>query len=173
MKAYCKDQPPRIEILDSQDRRQEELRALADWIARLLDTWILIPGTSIRVGLDPLLGLIPILGDAVANLVGSTILLLAIQLHIPKIVILRMALNIGINTLIGVLPGMGDLFSIWYRSNLQNAALLRHYTTRSHTRATIGDWIFVSLLILILFSFTITILALGIFAIQAIWSLLR
>ena len=107
---------PEIEILDEQDLSKEEIRAVADFIARLMDTLICIPGTNIRIGLDPILGLFPVLGDLIANLIGSTILLLAIQLQIPKVVILRMAANIGINTLFGAIPGFGDLFSIYYEA---------------------------------------------------------
>lgn len=173
MKSKFDQDAPEIEILDDQDLSQEEIRALADFIARLLDTLIYIPGTTIRIGLDPLLGLVPVFGDLIANLIGSTILFLAIQLQLPKVVILRMAANIGMNTLFGSIPGFGDLFSIWYRSNIKNAILLRRYTNRSRSRATIGDWIFVSLLILGILSLATAMLALIFFALQAIWKLLQ
>jgi len=169
MKSDSEQPSPKVEGLDDQPLDQEEIRAFADSIARLLDTMIRIPGTPIRIGLDPLLGLIPVLGDMIANLLGSTILLLAIQLEIPKVVILRMAAHIGLNTLIGAIPGVGDLFSIWYRSNVKNAALLRRYTQRSSSRATFGDWMFVSLLILLILALSIGILALFFFALQSIW----
>jgi len=73
------------------DEEREEICAFADFIARLLDSVIRIPGTPIRIGLDPLLGLIPGLGDVVANLIGSTLLFLAVRIQVPKIVISRMA----------------------------------------------------------------------------------
>ncbi len=164
---------PKVEILDDQGLKQEEVRAFADFIARLLDTIIRIPGTPIRIGLDPLLGVIPVLGDIIANLIGSTILLLAIQLEVPKVVILRMAAHIGLNTLIGAIPGLGDLFSIWYRSNVKNAALLRRYTNRPTSRATFGDWMFVSVLILLILALSLGILALFFFALQWIWEMFQ
>lgn len=169
MKSHFEQQSPEVEIVDEQDVAQEEIRVFADFIARMLDTLIRVPGTHVRIGLDPLLGLIPVLGDMIANLIGSTILLLAIQLQVPKVVILRMAANIGMNTVIGAIPGLGDLFSIWYRSNVKNAILLRRYTTRSKDRATIGDWIFVSLLIFLILLLATTVLVLLFFCLQWIW----
>lgn len=139
---YSQHRPEPI-LDDEQERQREALRTSADSLARLLDSIVYIPGTSIRIGLDVLLGLIPGMGDWIANLIGTTILFLAVKLSVPKIVIVRMALNLGINTLIGAIPGLGDVFSIWFRSNLKNAQLLRRYTSKQSTGATPADWLFV------------------------------
>jgi len=158
-----------VEPVLEEESDREQVRAFAEFIARLLDSAFFIPGTRIRIGLDPLLGLIPGIGDIIANLIGSSILLFAAQLHVPKIVIARMALNMGINTVIGAIPGLGDLFSIWFRSNQTNARLLRRYTTQRTTRATTSDWIFVIGLIILLFLLvggTFTLIVLGI---QTVW----
>lgn len=160
---------PIIDPVIEEGPEREQAQAFADFIAQLLDSAFCIPGTRIRIGLDPLLGLIPGIGDIIANLIGSSILFFAAQLHVPKIVIARMALNMGINTVIGAIPGIGDLFSIWFRSNQTNAQLLRRYTTHSTTRATSSDWIFVIgliLLLLVLVCGTLTLVVLGI---QKIW----
>ena len=121
----------------------ERQLSFAKFLADLLDQRFTIPGTSIRVGLDPILGLIPVIGDALANLTGSAILLIAAQLHLPKIVMLRMGLNIAFNAIIGAIPVFGDIFSIWFRSNLRNAQLLEHYAARDARRADPHDWLFV------------------------------
>jgi hypothetical protein len=94
------------------------------FLADLLDQRFTIPGTSIRVGLDPILGLIPGIGDALANIAGSAILIVAVQLNVPKIILIRMGLNLAANALIGAIPVFGDIFSIWFRSNAKNAELL-------------------------------------------------
>ena len=129
---------------------KEQARAFADFIAKLLDSAFFIPGTRIRIGLDPLLGLIPGFGDIVANLIGSSILFLATQLQVPKIILVRMAMNMGINTVLGAIPGIGDLFSIWFRSNERNAQLLRRYTNQTTSRSTPSDWLFVVGLIVLM-----------------------
>jgi len=115
----------------------------ARFLADLLDQRFTIPGTSIRVGLDPILGLIPGIGDALANIAGSAILLIAAQLNVPKIVLIRMGLNVVVNALIGAIPIFGDIFSIWFRSNARNADLLERYAATGTRRAGLNDWLFV------------------------------
>ena len=115
----------------------------ARFLAELLDQRFTIPGTSIRIGLDPIIGLIPGVGDTLANLAGSAILLVGAQFRLPKVVLLRMALNVALNTLIGAIPVVGDLFSIWFRSNVKNARLLELHATRHAQKAAPGDWLFV------------------------------
>ena len=132
------------------DLEREQIRLYAQFIAKLLDTVLYIPGTSIRIGLDPLLGLIPGIGDVLANAMGSLLLFLATRLNVPKIVLVRMALNIMLNTVIGAIPSIGDLFSIWFQSNVRNAALLRRYSARARPTSTALDWFFVIGLILVL-----------------------
>lgn len=99
--------------------------ATAELLAKVLDTTVKIPGTPFYVGLDPLLGLIPGLGDILANLIGTAILVLAARLHVPQVVVMRMSLNLLINGVIGAIPIVGDLFSFWFRSHARNAELLR------------------------------------------------
>ena len=128
---------------DTRDPQRESLRAAADLLARILDTAIPIPGTNLRIGLDPLLGLLPGIGDALANLIGSTILMLAARLSVPKIVLMRMGVNILLNGAIGAIPVAGDAFSVWFQSNARNAVLLRRANTSTHRSARMSDWIFV------------------------------
>jgi len=106
--------------------------ATAELLAKVLDTAVKIPGTSFSLGLDPLLGLIPGLGDLLANLIGTAILVLAARLHVPQIVIARMSLNLLINGAVGAIPVVGDLFSIWFRSHARNAELLRRAMTQPY-----------------------------------------
>ena len=115
---------------------------MARILAYILDNSIRIPGTSIRFGLDPLIGLIPGLGDAVAGLAGTMILLLAAQQRVPKIVLVRMSLNIGLNSVLGAIPVAGDLFSAWFKSNLRNLDLLERQSAPGR-RSTASDWAFV------------------------------
>ncbi len=130
---------------------ESDLAAQRLWIARyladLLDRRFTIPGTSIRIGLDPILGLVPGIGDLLANLTGSAILFIAAQFGIPKIVLLRMGLNIAINAMIGAIPIFGDIFSIWFRSNVKNVQLLERYAGGPRRRSTAADWSFVIALI--------------------------
>ncbi len=131
----------------SQDSSETELRRqalveAAELLAKVLDTTVRIPGTSLYLGLDPLIGLIPGIGDVLANLIGTVILGMAARLEVPRIVITRMSLNLLINGVVGAVPIFGDLFSVWFRSNSRNADLLRQAATQA-TRRTHYDWTYV------------------------------
>ena len=129
--------------MQKQDASSSQKVRFARFLAELLDQRFTIPGTSIRIGLDPILGLIPGIGDGLANIAGSTILLIAAQYRLPKIVILRMGLNVALNAMIGAVPIFGDIFSIWFRSNVKNVQLLERYLGADERESTFGNWIFV------------------------------
>ena len=126
-----------------QDDVREHLIEIADILAKALDTAVRIPGTSWYIGLDPLIGLIPGIGDALANLIGTVILGVAARLRLPRIVLARMSLNLLINGVVGAVPVAGDLFSVWFRSHAKNAALLREAAMKPD-RETRPDWFYVA-----------------------------
>jgi hypothetical protein len=126
----------------SADPERELLVTTAETLAAILDSAVRIPGTRITVGLDPLLGLIPGVGDLLASLIGAAILGIAVRLRVPKIVLARMCLNLLLNGALGAVPGAGDAFSVWFRSNVRNAALLRRVVQVPHP-TTAPDWAFV------------------------------
>jgi hypothetical protein len=96
----------------------------AETIAHVLDDMLRIPGTRMRIGADPLLGLIPLIGDAIATLLGTSILLTARQLNVPWTVVAHMSFNLFKNGLIGSVPFIGDAYSFHFKCNAVNAALL-------------------------------------------------
>ena len=145
---------------------------LARFLADLLDQRFTIPGTSIRIGLDPIVSLIPGVGDLLANLTGSVILVIAAQLGVPKIVLTRMGINIAINTLLGAVPFFGDVISIWYRSNVKNVELLERYVGKESKRADSKDWLFVIALIVGLLLLLGGIAVFGIWVLKQIWQAL-
>jgi Domain of unknown function (DUF4112) len=144
----------------SPDPQREALVAAAEFLAKVLDTTIKVPGTTIYIGLDPLLGLIPGIGDMLANLIGSVILILAARLHVPQIVITRMGLNLLINGTIGAIPFFGDLFSIWFRSHARNADLLRRAAAEPYRETQQAKWYVAAII-----GGTIVLLALAIAAV--------
>jgi hypothetical protein len=140
----------------------------ARFLADLLDQRFTIPGTSIRIGLDPIISLIPGIGDAVANIAGSAILLIGAQLGLPRIVLLRMGMNIAVNTALGLVPVFGDIASIWFRSNVKNVELLEKYAGSETQPSTAKDWLFVIAVIGVLFLLLIGSLAGIVFVIKRI-----
>ncbi|MBV9105413.1 MAG: DUF4112 domain-containing protein [Verrucomicrobia bacterium] len=127
-------------------KRVDDLDPLIKLVSRLLDTVFLIPGTRIRFGLEPIIGLIPVLGDQVTSLVSAALLYRSVQHRLPKIALVRMALNIFINAVIGMVPVIGDIFVLWYKPNIRNYTILQRYAGQA-SAPTGGDWLFVSVLI--------------------------
>jgi hypothetical protein len=127
--------------------QEQRLRALRH-TARLLDSAFQVPGTSYRFGLDPVLGLVPVLGDLVSPLFTIGILWQAHDLGIPRVVQLRMLGNVAIDALVGTVPFVGDLFDFAWKSNDMNLALLDKHALEE-SGASRGDWLFVTGLTLI------------------------
>jgi len=100
------------------------------WLRRLsraLDDCIPVPGTRHRIGLDPLLGLVPGLGDIIAGLLGTLVLFEAVRRRLPRMTQLRITLNILIDTVLGAIPVVGDAFDAVWKTNLRNTALLEQH----------------------------------------------
>jgi hypothetical protein len=105
--------------------------AIPPWVRHLvllMDGAFRIPGTEIRVGLDPILGLLlPGAGDVLGALPSFLIIALATRQGVPPVVVLRMLLNVAIDSLVGAIPLFGDLFDVTFRSNQMNLALLERH----------------------------------------------
>lgn len=110
-------------------RAAEESSAAARIVAHWMDELFVIPGTNLRIGLDPIIGLFPGIGDALASSVGFVILTEGIRQRVPLSALMRMGLNILINDAVGCIPIVGDAFSVWFKSNSLNLALLNRWKT--------------------------------------------
>jgi hypothetical protein len=104
----------------------KNIKQLERW-AWLLDNSIRIPGTSIRMGFDSLIGLIPGIGDVTGGALSSYLLLQAVSSGIPSVVIARMVVNVVFDTLIGMIPLVGDIFDIAFKANQRNIELMTNY----------------------------------------------
>ena len=102
-------------------------------VAHLMDSQFRLPGTRFRFGLDPLLGLVPVVGDLSTMAVSVALLLTMLRHGASGAVAVRMALNILLDTVVGAVPILGNAFDFAYKSNERNVALLRrHYATGRH-----------------------------------------
>jgi hypothetical protein len=139
---------PRVTRLRSltaeQERRLAGLRRIAD----LLDNAFLVPGTSYRVGLDPIVGVLPVLGDLISPLFTIGMLLQARQLGVPKVVQARMLINVAVDALVGSIPVLGDLFDFAWKANDMNLGLLELHA-REERHGSRGDYAFVTLMIVL------------------------
>lgn len=133
--------------------RSVEVEQGLERLSWLMDDLFRVPILGWRVGLDPLVGLIPGVGDTATTLASLYILTSAVRYRVPKVTLLRMGLNLAIDYAVGALPLVGDLFDAWWKSNQRNVDLLRQRATVSASEARegeISDWLFVGLIILLL-----------------------
>ena len=140
----------------------------AERIAYWLDEFGRIPLTNIRIGLDPIVGAIPWLGDTFTA--GLSIYLIGTGLYygLPKIVLLRMASNVGIDFLIGLVPYVGDAADFFVKSNRRNLRLLREYAGE-RTTPRLSDWLFAGSLILLLLALVASTMTLSFWLARKAW----
>ena len=164
------------EVLPPEDRSgsrrtSASLEPLFRWLALIMDEFLRFPGTKIRFGLDPIIGLLPGIGDVSSAIISAVALIHAARYGVPKILLARMATNILINELVGIIPGLGDAFSFWFKSNVRNYKLLRRYSA-APTRSRKGDWIFLVAVLSLLFVIVCTGLIVSLLVLQAMWQLI-
>ena len=116
-----------------------------------LNSAVGIPGTRFRFGLDPVLGLVPGLGDLTGAALSGYIVLVGIQLGASRSIVMRMLANVAIDTAVGAVPVFGDLFDAGWKSNNRNAALIeRHVAAPGATRTSSRVLLGLALLVLVL-----------------------
>lgn len=112
-------------------------------IARLMDDMFIIPGTTIRFGLDPIIGLLPAVGASASAVVSLALIALSSRRGVPKVVLARMAANVMLNAALDSVPVVGDALSVFFRSNTRNYELLQKHAGPSRPSTT-GDWLFLA-----------------------------
>jgi hypothetical protein len=117
-------------------------------LAAVLDDIFQIPGTKIRFGLDPIVGLVPGLGDVITGLLSFLIVFTGWRRGLSKVTVMRMVANIAIDTLLGSIPVFGDVFDTVWKSNRMNYKLLVRDRGGQRAQHVSRDWLFFVLLLL-------------------------
>lgn len=108
------------------------VRRRIEALERMLEGMVQVPLLGRKVGLDAVLGLIPVAGDAISAVLGMYIVWEARNLGMSRWQIWRMTANVGVDTLIGAVPLAGDLFDFVYRSNSRNLKIIRKHLDKHH-----------------------------------------
>ena len=119
---------PSADARDARDARLQRLRRYAQW----MDAGFTVPFTSLRVGIDAIIGLVPGLGDAAGALMAGWVLLEAVRLGASRTTLMRMAGNIAVDTVTGAVPLLGDAVDVVWKANLRNVALLERHAADAH-----------------------------------------
>lgn len=138
-------------------------------MSHVLDEAITIPGIGVRVGLDPILGLLPGGGDVVTGLLSVYVVFEAAKMGLPAPTLGRMGFNILLDVLSGMVPVLGDLFDVGWKANSRNVALIeKHLAAPVPSRA--ADKVFAFLVIGALVALVIGVAALSVWIVAQLWS---
>ena len=137
----------------------------------MLDSAIGLPGPSIRIGLDPIIGLVPGAGDVITASMSAYLIVVAARAGAPAPVLVRMVANILVDTGLGAVPIVGDLFDVAFKSNVKNLRLLERLATEpaTVTKSNRGLGVALAVVVVIL---VLGIATAGFFAARALWHLL-
>lgn len=103
----------------------------------LLERSLKVPGTNIPIGLDSVIGLVPVVGDLIAAAMGAYIVWEARNLDLPKWKLARMAGNVVLDTAVGAVPVVGDALDFIYRSNSRNLRIVKKHLDKHHPQSRI------------------------------------
>lgn len=115
------------------------VRRRVEAMERMLETALVVPGTGRRVGLDAVVGLIPVAGDVIAAALGLYLVWEARNLGMSKWQLARMTANVGFDTLVGAIPIAGDVFDFVFRSNSRNLRIIRRHLDKHHPHTRVID----------------------------------
>ena len=122
-------------LADDHASRTRRVRVLA----KLLDNSISIPGTGWKIGFDPIIGLIPGIGDLIGAVMSGYIILEAARAEIPTLTLARMLGNVGIDTLLGAIPIIGAIPDLFFRSNSRNLRIVKRWLDKHHPETMIVE----------------------------------
>ena len=125
---------------------QQPALVLLDLLSFVMDRLFEVPGTKVRFGLNTLLLLLPIAGDAFSSAVSMFILTVGLSvIRVPRIVAARMMTNSLIDASVGWVPVFGDLFNLWFKADTRNVRLLMEYAGRADDGRTPAwkHWLYV------------------------------
>lgn len=105
----------------------------------VLERSFMLPGINRAVGLDAIIGLVPVIGDFISAAIGSYLVWEARNLGLPKWKLARMMANIGVDTAIGAVPFIGDAFDVMFRSNTRNLRIVKAHLQKHHPSTVIID----------------------------------
>lgn len=118
-------------------RDPSSVRTRIEAMEAMLEGIFTIPGTRRRVGLDSIIGLIPVVGDIATAAMGAWIVWEARNLGMSKFQLARMTLNVGVDTALGAIPFAGDAFDLFFKSNSRNLRLIRKHLDKHHPASVI------------------------------------
>ena len=108
------------------------IRARVEALELLLERSFRIPGINVPIGLDGLIGLVPVLGDVITTALGAYMVWEARNLGLSKWHLTRMGANVAFDTVLGLVPVVGDAADFMFRSNTRNLRIIKKHLDKHH-----------------------------------------
>ncbi len=131
-------------------RGSDDALRTVDTLAELLDSKFRLPGTNFRFGLDALVGLLPIGGDAVSFLASAGVVLTLVRHGASPMLAFRMLVNVALDAILGSVPVLGDLFDVTFKANNRNVRLMREYYVAGQHRGSVWPVLLATFVALVL-----------------------
>lgn len=154
-----------------QDPAAKPTMARLNRFAWLLDNSIRVPGTRYRIGLDPLIGLIPGIGDAIGALLSLVIVGEALRARLPASILLRMAFNVALEVTVGAVPIVGDIFDMTWKANARNARLMERYLESSRPTVAASRAFLIAMTVMLLVVLAAAVVV-GFLVLRRLWHVL-
>jgi len=135
------------------EEQNEERLLRLKLLSKRLDEIITIPGTKYKIGSDPIIGAIPVVGDLIGSIISIYILYSGSKMGLSAKVISKMCLNIGIDFIFGLIPIIGDVFDMGWKANKRNVKLIENNINKTKENDSFSNLIIATLTILILVVF--------------------
>lgn len=135
----AEDFAARLDSMPGLGRDPQSVRQRIEMMEQVLENAITLPGTRFRLGLDAIIGVIPVLGDLISASMGAWIVWEARNLGLSRWQLIRMSSNVAVDTAIGAIPIVGDAFDLVFRSNTRNLRIIRKHLDKHHPATAIID----------------------------------
>ncbi|HWH17903.1 MAG TPA: DUF4112 domain-containing protein [Allosphingosinicella sp.] len=120
-------------------RDPASVRRRLEAMEMVLERALVVPGTRYRIGLDAIVGLVPVVGDLITASMGAWLVWEARNLGMSKFQLFRMGGNVALDTAVGAIPFVGDAFDFLFRSNSKNLRILKRYLDKHHPETMIVE----------------------------------
>ena len=137
---------------EMEEQNEEKLIRLK-LLSNRLDEIITIPGTKYKIGIDPIIGIIPVVGDLLGSIISIYIIYSGSKMGLSSRVVAKMGLNLGLDFVIGLTPFLGDILDMGWKANKRNVELIEKNIKQTSENSTLSNLIIATLTILILVIF--------------------
>jgi len=135
------------------EEQNEEKLIRLKLLSNRLDEIITIPGTKYKIGIDPIIGIIPVVGDLLGSIISIYIIYSGSKMGLSSRVVAKMGLNLGLDFVIGLTPFLGDILDMGWKANKRNVELIEKNIKQTSENSTLSNLIIATLTILILVIF--------------------